>query len=399
MNEIAPPAVSGRELLGGVALRDDLRVDATAPAAAKAPATETPAPPVAVEAASPPRKSRWKTALKAFVVLAVLGGLGVAALRYARYLEQFESTDDAYLDGRLHAVSTRVSGTVTEVLTDDNRVIHAGEPLLRLDARDYEVRLEEAKTDLLTARAAIPQAEAQIAQARSALEQTGASIAQTEAQRDKASLDLGRAEVLTKTAAMPQAEYDNANTSSLVAVANVAGARSARATAMATLRAAEANLKVAEARRTRAEAGVKDAELQLSYATVLAPTDGRVGKKSVEVGQRVQPGQALLAVIEPETWVVANFKENQLTRMRPGQIVEIAIDAVEGHTFLGKVESFSPGTGAKFSLLPPDNATGNFTKVVQRLPVKIRFDADSIRGYEDRLAPGLSVLAKVRIAP
>ena len=347
---------------------------------------------------SEPAAPRKRSALPKLAVGAVvIAALTAGGFRYARWAEQFEATDDAFLDGKLHAVSARVNGTVLEVLTDDNRIVKAGDPILKLDPRDYEVKLEEAKGELVSADALMAQAEAQIAQASGSLGQATAIIAQTKAQEDKAAIDYRRAEALVKEAAVPRADFDTANANNEVALANVASAQSSRAAAGASLRAAQANLKVAKAKHTVAEARVKDAELQLSYTTVFAPTDGRIGKKSVEVGQHVTPGQALLAVVDNDVWVVANFKEGQLTNMRSGQTVEVDVDAVDGRKFVGTIESVSPGTGAKFSLLPPDNATGNFTKVVQRVPVKIRFSADSVKGYEDRLFPGLSVLAKVRV--
>jgi membrane fusion protein (multidrug efflux system) len=331
--------------------------------------------------------------------LVAAAAVGTGSFAYLRYAERYETTDDAYLEGNLHPLSTQVNGTVIEVLTDDNKIVHAGEPLLRLDPRDFAVRLEEAKTDLLSAESVLPQAEAQVleAQARVALSESG--IAQTKAQLDEADLDLRRADQLVHERAIPRAQYDTAATNEEVATAGTVGARASRQAALATLASTRAALTVTKAKREAALARVHDAELQLSYATVLAPADGRVGRKSVEVGQRVQAGQALLAVVGADAWVVANLKEGQLTRIRPGQEVDVAVDAIADHAFRGTVESFSPGTGAKFALLPPDNATGNFTKIVQRLPVKIRFLPESIRGYEDKLSPGLSAVVKVRVHP
>ncbi|HEY0793035.1 MAG TPA: HlyD family secretion protein [Chthoniobacterales bacterium] len=361
------------------------------PGAPEAPATETSAP-------SASSKKRSKGKIFALIVAAVLLA-GVAGYAYLRYARQFEGTDDAYLEGNLRPVSARVNGTVAEVLTDDNRPARSGEPLLRLDPRDLQVHLEEAKGDLLSADAAVPQATAQISEARAQLAQAEAGIAQTSAQLAKAMLDFHRADELFKRNVSARAEYDTAVAARDVALANSASAAATREAAAATLHAAEAGERVALAKQGTAQANVRDAELQLSYATVSAPADGVVGKKSVEVGQRVQPGQALLAVVGTDNWVIANFKENQLARMQPGQPVQITVDAIADHSFAGTVESFSPGTGAKFSLLPPDNATGNFTKVVQRLPVKIRFTPESMRGYEGRLSPGLSAVVKVRVQP
>ena len=249
--------------------------------------------------------------------------VGTGAFYYLRYAGQFEGTDDAYLDGNLHPVSARVNGTVTEVLTDDNRPARLGEPLLRLDPRDFEVALDEARSNGLSAEAAVPQAEAQIDQARAQLDQADAGIAQAKAQLDKAVLDLKRADELMRKNVSTQSENDTARANHEVAAANAASARATREAAAAMLRAAEANLQVAVARRGTAQASVRDAELQLSYATIPAPADGHIGKKSVEVGQRVGPGQPLLALVGADNWIVANFKEHQLAHMQPGQAVEI----------------------------------------------------------------------------
>jgi membrane fusion protein (multidrug efflux system) len=147
----------------------------------------------------------------------------------------------------------------------------------------------------------------------------------------------------------------------------------------------------------QSEASVKDAQLQLSYTNITTPATGQIGRKSVEVGQRVQPGTRLMAIVSNDLWVVANFKETQLANMKPGQKVEIKLDAFGGHKFEGHLDSFSPASGAQFSLLPPDNATGNFTKVVQRIPVKVVFDAASIKGYESPIAPGMSATVNVEL--
>ena len=146
-----------------------------------------------------------------------------------------------------------------------------------------------------------------------------------------------------------------------------------------------------------AQAALDDAMLQLSYTSIAAPVKGTVGSKTVEAGQRLQPGQPLLAVVEPDIWVVANYKETQLDRMREGQAMEVKLDSFPGKVFQGRLQSLSPASGAQFSLLPPDNATGNFVKIVQRVPVKILLDANSVRGYEQRIAPGLSAVVTVRI--
>ena len=393
-----PPATQSRNGLNGsngrVASAGAPLVEAKTSAQPEAELAATSKPAAAPDAPADKKKGKRKIIAIVAAALLVVAAAGYGYMRYAR---QFEKTDDAFLEGNLHAVSARVNGTIAEVLTDDNRAVRQGEPLLRLDPRDLEVKLDEAKSELLSADAAVPQAEALIGQARAQLAQAEAGIAQMDAQLAKATLDFRRAEDLIKKNVSARADYDTAKANHDVALANSASAAATREAAVALVRSAEAGQRVALAKQGTAQAMVRDAELQLSYGTIVAPSDGVIGKKSVEVGQRVQPGQALLAVVGRDDWVIANFKENQLTHMQPGQPVDISVDAVADHKFAGTVESFSPGTGAKFSLLPPDNATGNFTKVVQRMPVKIRFTPESIRSYENRLSPGLSVVVKVRV--
>jgi membrane fusion protein (multidrug efflux system) len=165
----------------------------------------------------------------------------------------------------------------------------------------------------------------------------------------------------------------------------------------AAMESAQADVSAAMAQLAAQEAAVRDAQRQLNNTTLAAPTDGRVGQKNVEVGNLVQPGQPLFAVVGGDYWIVANFKESQIRKMEAGQPVEITVDAIAGHKFEGHVDSIAPATGAQFALLPPDNATGNFTKVVQRVPVKIVFDAESTHGFEARLRPGLSAVVGVRV--
>ena len=169
------------------------------------------------------------------------------------------------------------------------------------------------------------------------------------------------------------------------------------AAARGSLNATKAAVAAAEAQVKAASAQLKEVELQLSYTEIMSPAAGRVGRKNVEVGHRVQPGQALLAVVQPAVWVTANFKETQLGELRPGQHVELRVDTFPKTVFTGRVESIAPASGAQFALLPPDNATGNFTKIVQRVPVKIVFDEDSVRGFSGSLIPGMSVCVKVNV--
>jgi len=181
------------------------------------------------------------------------------------------------------------------------------------------------------------------------------------------------------------------------AQAGADAAQAALAAAKSALQSAEAAAVAAQAQEKVAEATLKDADLQLSYTEVLAPAAGRIGKKNLETGNRVQPGQALLALVQPDAWVVANFKETQLARVKPGQPVRLHVDAFPGRVFAGRVESLAPASGAQFALLPPDNATGNFTRIVQRVPVRITFDSQSVGDCEGRLVPGMSAVAQIKV--
>ena len=318
-------------------------------------------------------------------IAAILGliafAVGLGALLAYAYGSGERGTDDAYVTGHVHTVSTRVSGTVEQVLVDDNQFVHRGQKLVQLDTRDFDVRvaLEQSR---------IQQAQADQARAGALIAQADAAIVSAVADARKADLDFGRAQALTREApgGLSRQEYDAADAAGKSAAARVLAARAQRAVSAATLASTIAT-------EVAAKANLHDASLQLNYTTVVAPSDGYVGKKTVETGQRVVPGQALLAVVEKDTWVVANFRETQLKHVHPGDLMRLRFDALPDFVATGRVESFAPATGAQFALLAPDNATGNFTKVVQRVPVKILFDQRSIANR--RIVPGMSVTAEL----
>jgi membrane fusion protein (multidrug efflux system) len=276
----------------------------------------------------------------------ILGVILLGALLYWLHARNFESTDDAYTTTHIHEISARVAGTVESVDVDDNQFVKANQTLVVLDQREFKVAVEQAR--------------AQVLQRRATAEQAKANLVHAQQDYDRVT-KLGQEKVVAKQ------DIDNAT-------AALKTANGAMAAAIADLAAAEAAL--------------SNAELQLSYTTIIAPTDGVIGKKTVETGARIQPAQAIMAVVEQNVWVLGNFKETQLPRMRVGQHVDVNIDAVPDRKFSAHVDSLQPGTGAVFALLPPDNATGNFTKIVQRVPVKIVFD--NLDGYRDRIVPGLS---------
>jgi len=353
--------------------------------------------------------ARWKPALGLVTGLALVAWFGHLAIHAYHYVE----TDDAYITGHLHQISPQLDGQVREVLVTENQTVHPGDVLVRLDALEFELALEKAKAALAQAhaqetqtRAASAQADAQFAEAQARVAQAEAQVTQAAAQLELARLTLTRNQQLfTNGGAITQAELDNAGSGFRAAEAahaasqaNLTAARSSVGSALAAQNSAAAQITAASASIAVAEAAVKDAERKLSYATVRAPAQGRVGNKTVEVGNRVVAGQSLFSLAAPDMWVVANFKETQLARMQTGAKVDLSIDALPDSEGLhGTIESLAPASGSQFALLPPDNATGNFNKVVQRIPVKIALDAASREQLGDRLRLGLSVIVNVKV--
>src|SRR5213594_2968924 len=331
-------------------------------------ARPTPAGGGAAPAASPGGRRRT-----VFLIMGVvlLGLVGLGARRWWFNLSHV-STDNAQVDGHIIPILPKVGGFVTLVRTDENRRVQAGDTLVVLDDRDYRVRLAQAEADLAVALAGVSN-KARVGQAE-------AQVAQAEANARKARADLDRL--------LPLAQQD------IVSKQQLDAAQAAAAAADAQLAAAQAALVGADARVAAARAVRDQAALNLSYTRITAPSTGVVSKKNVEVGQLVQAGQPLTTVVPlDDIWVTANLKETETADVAPGDPVDFTVDAYGGLHFCGKVESISPATGAKFSLLPPDNATGNFTKVVQRLPVRIR-----LCGPQDpkhQLRPGMSVVATI----
>ncbi|MEJ1971942.1 MAG: HlyD family secretion protein [Lacunisphaera sp.] len=349
-----------------------------------------------------PRATTARRALPWSKILLGGAALAIAAAgigSYLYYSAGFESTDDSFLEGNVHPVSPRINGTVARVLVDDNAHVTAGQPLVEIDPADLNLAVQGAAADLAQTRASADQVTAQIARARADVEAATARIAENDAQLTRAALDFHRMEILVsdKVGAISRQDFEIARATYDAARATQQSLQAGRTAAEASYAAAQAQRSVAQAQIQKAEATLAAAKLQTDYTIIRAPSTGRVAKKSVEVGQRLQPGQPVMSVVSDQVWVVANFKESQLAHLRIGAPVEIKVDAVEGRIFRGTVDSFSPGTGAKFSLLPPDNATGNFTKIVQRVPVKILLTPDSLGDAAARLAPGLSAFVKVGV--
>ena len=343
-------------------------------------------------APEPEPEAPKKRGARRYIVLAILALLviagGIYGFKTFVFYEHHATTDDAQLDGDIDPVLPRVSGYVTEVLVKENQPVHAGDVLVRIDPRDLQAKVDQEQAAVINAQAAVSVAVANVANMRAAQASSRAKAASSlsdvtaaRSRQEMTAADLARYKTLVAKEEISQQQYDAARAAADSARASAEASRSTAEAARSTADAAGAQIEAAQRQVAAAQASVAQhqatleaAKLQLSYAVVTAPASGFVSKKAIEVGQFVQAGQPLLAIVEgTDTWVSANFKETQLAKMHPGQTVDIEVDAYPNHVFHGRVESLSAATGAKFSLLPPDNATGNFTKVVQRVPVKIDF--------------------------
>ena len=386
--------------------------------------------------------------------IAIAAVAGTIGYRWWIYNKTHESTNDAYITSYIHPISSRIAGTVIQVNVDDNQEVKQGQTLVELDPKDYQVVVQQAQAALENARrqasaaqatinlasqtaqantteakGAVGDAIASIASSQSAVKQAQAGIATAQEQFTKAQaqeantkITYQRYEQLYQTGAIPKQQRDDALTAYQVAQAqtkvaqqSILDAKAKYQSALDGIAQARANLvdsqgkvqqaqatgqqtkvnrrqyQAAQAQIAAADANLKQAQLNLSYTVIKAPVAGKIGNKTVQVGQRIQPDQPLLSVVSDDNWIVANFNETQVGKMQPAEAVDIRVDAFPGKTFKGAINSVSPASGSDFSLLPPDNATGNFTKVVQRIPVKITFDHNSIKGYENRITPGMSV--------
>lgn len=329
---------------------------------------------------------------------AVLGGLFVLALAAWGVRQYIGSrnrvtSDNAQIEGHVTPVAARLQAFVAEVRVDDNQPVRVGDTLVILDRRDLEVKLHQAEADLAAAQAGYGKGGGQAAAQLSASEAQAASmqssIAAAEAAWRKAQSDLERYKSLAQHQIISAQQLDGAQAAFDAAAANLDAVRKSAAASQQQVTAFSAGARAADARLVAAEGLVANARLQLGYAVLTAPASGVVARRAVEVGALVQPGQTLMALLPTDTvWVTANLKETEIEEVTPGDSAEFRVDAYPDQKFHGHVESISPATGARFALLPPDNATGNFTKVVQRVPVRIAVDRPDPR-YP--LRPGMSV--------
>lgn len=341
-------------------------------------------PEESIEAGARGKGGKRKVAGIVMLVLMALGASGGAHL-WLKSLTHI-STDNAFVEAHVYSLSARVPGNVTRVTVDDNQQVRKGDLLVELDAADYRAKESDAAAALAMAQNETSGDYAQVAAAR-------ADVNLARANQAQADVDLTRARNLYGREVLSKEQLDRAETARKVAQSQVRAAEEAMRKAQAMVGAAPGGK---EARVAQKAAQLEQSRLNLSYTKIYAPADGYITKKSVEQGNNVQAGQPLLALVAlNDPWVVANYKERQLTHVKPGQMVEFEVDAYPGRTFRGRVDSIMAGTGAAFSLLPPENATGNYVKVVQRIPVKIVIDKAS--DPTNLLRVGMSIVPTIVI--
>ncbi len=340
-------------------------------------------------------------AAKQIVRGVVLVAAVAAAVLWARHWYQTgrwqEATDNAYVRADIAALTPRIAGEIIEVAVRDNQSVKRGDVLVRIDARDYEAKLANARARVAEAEAALVTNERQQAMQAAMVDEARAGLLSAEAERGRIRKDYARADALVREGVATQARLDTATAAQSAANAAVtrgsAGVKAA-STQVDTVVAQRASL---EAQGEAARAALRLAELDLEATTIRAPADGLIGNLSAKLGERVAPGQRLLSLVSPAVWVEANFKETQLTRVVAGQTAQVEVDAFPDQPLTAMVESVAPASGAEFALLPPDNATGNFTKIVQRVPVKLALQLPP--ELAGKLRAGMSVEAVIDTKP
>ena len=355
-----------------------------------------------------PKKKSYTFVIILAVLLIVGGTWGYNKYNHGQHHEE---TDDAQIDADISPVIPRVAGYITEIRVKDNQMVHKGDTIIILDNRDQKIKLEQAEANLYASQGnlVVANATTNASQASGSTYIANVEVAEAQIEQAKVSVwrttqDLVRYENLIKDHSITQQEYVQALAAKQTAERQLqvlisqknAALRQAKAATSQT-RATSSQTGVVNATIKARQADIDNAKLNLSYTVITAPTDGHVSKVNAQVGQYLQAGQSLFSIIaNTQPWVVANMKETQLTKMKLGQNVKVHIDAYPDHVFEGKVASFSPATGARFALLPPDNASGNFVKVVQRLPVRIEFK-ESNDEFIRRLRPGMNVFVDVEL--
>ena len=356
-------------------------------------------------------QNRRRTKVTTFIIIPVLILIGAIVLYfYLQYKKTHITTDDAFVDGRIHVIASKIPGTVKVLRVNDNQFVKKNDVILEIDPADYDVRVQEVRAGLEAEKAKLPEirdrvdtVKRQLSEIIALMEAARANVELQKANLELAKVNLQRSESLLKKEVIPRQQYDNAKTTYEVAVAQVKAAQdmfkqleSSLETQRALIKQTESSLPTQEAQIRQRDAVLKGAKLNLSYTKIYAPSDGYISKRSVEIGNEIQAKQPLMAVVPlDDIWITANYKETQLERVKPGQKVKINVDIYPGKIFYGKVDSVMAGTGAIFSLFPPENATGNYVKIVQRIPVKIILDKDTDPSHVLRI--GMSVVPTILI--
>ncbi len=338
-----------------------------------------------------PRK-KFLPVILGIIILASVG-FGVSKFVYAQH---HEDTDDAQVDGDISPVVSRVTGYVSDIRFEDNQVVQKGDTLVTIDSREFMLKVEQAEAAIMNAKAAGAAADAAVQTALSNVSVAQANVAAARVRVQKATKDYDRYNNLIAANSVTRQQFDNVKAEKESAEAALTGATQQVQVAQKQVEAARQQIAVAAASVKQREADLHFAQLQTSYCSITAPAEGRASKKNVQPGQLINAGSPVCAIVaDSGVYVIANFKETQLVKMKEGQEAEVVVDAFPGSPIKGSLYRFSAATGAKFSLLPPDNATGNFVKVVQRVPVKIKLTGDA--ALLDRLRPGMSVKVSVDI--
>ena len=353
----------------------------------------------AQETQGPPRKRPWRDRLREHGILATVGACVllvalIGGLAYWLNVRHYESTDDAFVAARSFSVAAKVGGYVTAVPVTDNQHVNTGDLLARIDDRDYRIAVDQAQAQVAVAEANVANIAAQIDSQQAQIDQAKAQLKQAEAQLQFSQQEDARAQDLVQKGAGTVQRAQQTKSDLEAQQANTARAKTAVIAAELGIKSLQAQRKSAEASRQQAQAQLDQTKLNLEYTNLVAAQSGRVVKLSGAEGTFATAGQSLMMFVPDEVWITANYKETQLADMRPGQPVEIRIDAYPGRKLSGHVESVQPGSGTAFSLLPAENATGNFVKVVQRVPVKIVVDDWP---PDLPVGPGMSVVPWTRV--
>jgi membrane fusion protein, multidrug efflux system len=337
------------------------------------------------------RKWLFRAVVLVLIILGIMYGI-----KQVTHSLSHESTDNAYVAGVIVPVAPEIRGRVTKVYINDNQYVKAGTKLLEIFPDDYADAVKERRETAAALSAEATELRAAVAQRKKGLAQAEANLKAAIADEGLAEKELKRYGRLVEQDAVPRSQYDYAESRSIVAKARKEAAESAVVEAQVSIEAAQARLNTQSIRISQAQTTQRLAQLNLQRTVITAPCAGRIAKKNVDAGKYIQPGQALLAVVQDDTWIIANFKETQIGKMTVGQPVEVTVDAYPRKVFKGHIDSVQPGTGSVFSLLPPENATGNFVKVVQRVPVKVVIDTPFDESHP--LLPGLSVVPTVDVS-